>query len=31
VLREAGFDAAEIDALLATGATRSESSKGVAQ
>jgi crotonobetainyl-CoA:carnitine CoA-transferase CaiB-like acyl-CoA transferase len=31
VLREAGFGAAEIDALLATGATRSESSKGVSQ
>jgi len=29
VLREAGFGAGEIDALLATGATRSESSKGV--
>ena len=31
VLREAGFGAGEIDALLATGATRSESSKGVSQ
>ena len=31
VLREAGFGAAEIDALLATGATRSESSKGASQ
>ena len=28
VLREAGLSTAEIDALLATGATRTESSKG---
>jgi crotonobetainyl-CoA:carnitine CoA-transferase CaiB-like acyl-CoA transferase len=28
VLREAGYDAAEIDALLASGATRSETKKG---